>query len=88
MARQSKKKMLVAASIAGLLSVSAVAAATNAFAEAAPCYGINACKGVGDCGGKGNSCAGKNACKGMGFLKVETDLCTKISGGSLEPAAA
>ena len=78
----SKRKMLVAASIAGLMTVAASAASTSAIAsENRPCYGINACKGTGDCGGKGYSCAGKNACKGQGFVDVPSaDLCAKIGG--------
>ena len=84
MATSNKKKMLVAASIAGLMAVSTTVAATNALAgEAAPCYGVNACKGTGDCGGKGYSCAGNNACKGQGFIKIDKDVCTRIQGGSL-----
>ena len=80
----SKKKTLLAASIAGLMTMAVSAAATSAqAAEAAPCYGINACKGVGDCGGKAYSCAGKNACKGQGFIKMSPDVCTRIQGGKL-----
>ena len=86
MATSDKKKMLLAASIAGLMAVS-VTAATNAHAdmnsEGVPCYGINACKGTGDCGGKGYSCAGKNACKGEGWLKLPAETCTRIQGGKL-----
>ena len=83
----SKKKMLVAASIAGLMAVASSAAATVAIAaESVPCYGINACKGTGDCGGKGYSCAGKNACKGQGFIKLPADTCTRINGGTLTAA--
>ena len=81
----SRKKMLIAASIAGLMTVAASGAATTAIAaENVPCYGINACKGTGDCGGKGYSCAGKNACKGQGFVQMPADTCTRISGGSLK----
>ena len=85
-----KKKALLTASIAGLIAVGSVAIQTAASAEgemmgggAVPCYGINACKGIGDCGGKGYSCAGKNACKGQGFLNMDSNLCTKIEGGKL-----
>lgn len=85
MATTNKKKMLLAASIAGLMTVAATA--TNAHAgmdsEGVPCYGVNACKGTGDCGGKGYSCAGNNACKGQGWLKVPADTCTRIQGGKL-----
>ena len=81
----SKKKMLLAASIAGLMTVAASAADTMApAAESVPCYGVNACKGTGDCGGKGSSCAGKNACKGQGFIKLAADTCSRINGGSLK----
>ena len=59
------------------------AAATAQAAESVSCYGINACKGTGDCGGKGYSCAGKNACKGQGFIKLPSDVCTRIQGGKL-----
>ena len=79
----SKKKMLIAASIAGLMTVVASGAATTAIADSVPCYGINACKGTGDCGGKGYSCAGKNACKGQGFIKLPADTCTRVNGGLL-----
>ena len=80
----SKKKILIAASIAGLITVAASGAATTAIAaENVPCYGVNACKGTGDCGGKGYSCAGKNACKGQGFISLKADVCTRINGGSL-----
>ena len=80
----SKKKALLAASIAGLMTVAVSAAATSVqAAESVPCYGINACKGTGDCGGKGYSCAGKNACKGQGFIKLSSDVCTRIQGGKL-----
>ena len=80
----SKKKILIAASIAGLMTVAASGVATTAFAaDSVACYGINACKGTGDCGGKGYSCAGKNACKGQGFIKLPADTCTRINGGTL-----
>lgn len=88
MATSNRKKILLAASIAGLMSVSA-AVATNAMAEeSAPCYSVNACKGTGDCGGKGSSCHGTNACKGQGWLKMPADLCTRINGGTLTAPAA
>ena len=89
-----KRKALLTASIAGLIAVGSVAAvqvSANAEGEMAaggvPCYGINACKGMGDCGGKGYSCAGKNACKGEGFIKLPADTCMKIQGGSLTAPA-
>ena len=77
------------ASIAGLMAAASSATSATAFAaegEAVPCYGINGCKGTGDCGGKGYSCHGKNACKGTGFINLPADICTRINGGSLTAA--
>ena len=83
-----KKKMLLAASVAGLVAVAGmVLPASTVYAADLACSGVNACAGKGDCGGKGNSCAGKNACKGEGWVNVPTEeLCTKI-GGTIIPAA-
>ena len=86
-------RTLVAASVAGL--VAAVGAVGSASAEhhehgagdSAPCYGINKCKGTGDCGGKGHSCAGLNECAGQAFIKLEKEDCLRIEGGSLTPSA-
>ena len=84
MATSNKKKALLAASIAGLMTFTVASAAhADMSSEGAPCYGINACKGTGDCGGKGYSCAGKNACKGQGYIKLPADTCARINGGSL-----
>jgi hypothetical protein len=44
------------------------------------CHGINACKGKGECGGKGYSCAGKNACKGKGWIKMKKSDCDSKGG--------
>lgn len=81
-----KTNALIAASVAGILAVAAPV--MSAFAQDAaakvPCYGANACKGMGDCGGKGHSCAGKNACKGQGMKFTATaDDCLKMEGGRL-----
>ena len=85
----SKKKVLIAASIAGLMTVAVSGAAHTAVAAGSEsCYGVNACKGTGDCGGKGYSCAGNNACKGQGFIKLPADTCTRLNGGTLEAAAS
>ena len=87
MANVSKKSKLIVASMAGLLAAGTMAAFTGvAQAEGAasvPCYGINACKGMGDCGGVGHACAGKNACKGAGAVNISKEACAKIAGGKL-----
>ena len=89
-----RKQSLIAASVAGLVAASVMMAGSvqaehqGEGSGGVPCYGINKCKGTGDCGGKGYSCAGKNECAGQGFIKLEKDTCLKIKGGSLTPAAS
>ncbi len=89
MKKARKTGRLVAASVAGLLAFagSSVLMSGTASAEEAACYGVNKCKGAGDCGGKGYSCAGKNACKGQGFIDLKKDVCLRIQGGTLTPPA-
>ena len=85
----TKKKMLIAASVAGLMAAVSAGAAhagmesMSGQGETVHCYGVNKCKGTGDCGGKGASCAGTNACKGHGWLSLPEDTCLKIDGGRL-----
>lgn len=46
------------------------------------CYGINKCRGKGQCGMPGkNSCAAQNACKGLGWLFLKTEKDCKDKGG-------
>ncbi len=82
-------KALLASAVAGLLVLGGVGSTAQAAEEQAAkvkCYGANACKGQGACGGKGHSCAGKNACKGQGFIEVESkEACLTIDGGRLTP---
>ena len=83
MAMDKKKKMLIAASVAGLLATMGsgfLSQAQAAQGELEHCYGINACKGNGACGGKGSSCAGKNACKGTGWNYVAKGECEHMGG--------
>lgn len=80
---KSKKKVLLAASVAGLLAVTGGLLAPGvAYADVA-CSGINACKGTGDCGGKGHSCAGQNACKGEGWKNVADEAACTAAGGTV-----
>ena len=86
-----KSRALLAASVAGLMMAAGLAssgsAAQAAEGEKAPCYGINKCKGAGDCGGKAHSCSGQNECAGHGFIKLDKETCLKIQGGRLTPEA-
>ncbi len=83
------KRALLAASLAGLVVASGAAAfgtdAQAADGEKVPCYGINKCKGTGDCGGKGHGCAGKNECAGAGYISLDKETCLKIKDGRLTP---
>lgn len=86
--KESKKKKLIAASVAGLIAMAgSVIIPGVSYAANEHCYGINACKGIGSCGGKGHSCAGMNACKGQGYVDVPEGTCSKIEGGSLTAPA-
>ena len=79
--KKSKKKALLAASVAGLLALTGLVASHAVYAEDVHCYGVNGCKGQGECGGKGHSCAGKNACKGQGWVAAADEAaCTKLEG--------
>lgn len=85
--KKTKKSAFIAASIAGLMAVAGTAMMPmTAHAEDVHCYGVNGCKGTGDCGGKGHSCAGQNSCKGLGFKSVASaEACLAMKGGSLSP---
>jgi hypothetical protein len=90
------KKSLLVATLAGVLAAPAVARAEDEKGgakgdEGVPCWGVNKCKGVGDCGAGGcrtTGCHGSNACRGKGFLRLDKETCLKIQGGRLTQAAA
>jgi uncharacterized membrane protein len=79
-----RSAIVLASAAAGLLVVGSTLAVPGvAHAEDVECYGINKCKGTGECGGKGHSCAGKNECASKGYLKLDKEKCLKIKGGRL-----
>ncbi len=86
------KKSLLVAALAGVLAAPAVVRAEDQHTdEGVPCWGINTCKGLGDCGAGGcrtTGCHGSNACRRKGFLRLEKETCLKIEGGRLTQAAA
>lgn len=88
----SRSRSLLVAALAGMLAIPAALSAQEDKKkdEGQPCWGINRCKGLGDCGVAGcrsSGCHGSNACKGKGFLRLEPETCLKIQGGRLEKAA-
>lgn len=44
------------------------------------CYGVNSCKGSGDCKTTQHDCKGMNACKGHGFKAMAAGKCLKRGG--------
>lgn len=89
------KSKLFLAALAGALALPSLALAegskpgTDKDAGKVPCWGINKCKGVGDCGADGcrtSGCHGSNSCNGTGFVRLEADTCLKIVGGRLTKA--
>jgi len=85
-------RALLSAAVAGLVAaVGSLWVGPSAQAqegETVHCYGINKCKGSGDCGGKGHACAGQNGCQGQAFLDLAEDDCLRIAGGRLTPELA
>ena len=86
MTHDQKRRFLLASAVAALVAAGSSFAADEAKGtdEKVHCYGINACKGTGDCSGKGHQCAGFNACKGQGHINLPKALCLRIQGGHLE----
>src|SRR6185312_6467559 len=54
---------------------STASAAPAGSAATGECYGVNTCKGTGECGGPGHSCAGQNSCKGQGWITLTQAAC-------------
>jgi uncharacterized membrane protein len=89
-------RTLLVAALAGALALPAALRAQDSNqtpddGDKKPCWGVNKCKGTGDCGAEGcrqSGCHGSNACKGKGFLRINPETCLKIQGGSLTRAAA
>jgi hypothetical protein len=44
------------------------------------CYGVNSCKGSGDCKTTEHDCKGMNACKGHGFKAMKAGACLSKGG--------
>ena len=83
--KTATKGMLIAASAATLLASTALRAGDGSSAATAKihCAGVNACKGMGNCGGNGHSCAsckGLNTCKGKGWVETTSADCKDKHG--------
>lgn len=82
---ETKTKILMAAALSGMALAGAVSAHTL-MEERGKCYGVNACKGKGECGTKENACAGQNSCKGKSWISLTKKEC-EAKGGKFEPGS-
>lgn len=82
---KKNKKIIIAAAIAGVISLSTNAAMADTNAAPEKCYGISKA-GANDCAAGANTCAGSSTKDNQGdaFLFVPNGICERITGGSLE----
>lgn len=82
-----KKKMLVAASIAGLMASSTLAMAGSSFPgqdsmNKSHCS-MNGCKGTASCKGSASCKSGKNGCKAQCNFNGSSKAAAKVEDGKL-----
>jgi hypothetical protein len=63
-----------------IISGATLIAAASATTIEGRCFGVNGCKGQGNCKTAHNDCKGKNACKGQGFLNMSEVDCNGVNG--------
>ena len=78
------------AAVAASLAFAALASAAPAPAgssgaalganDTVHCYGVNSCKGSGDCKTTAHECKGMNECKGHGFKALAAGACLTKGG--------
>lgn len=79
--RKHVKGAIIAAAVGTLfLGGQAMAAEEGKSETEVKCYGVNSCKGQGQCATATHDCAGKNACKGKGWIKMSRAECEKKGG--------
>ena len=85
-----QKSHLTLASAAALFAFTNGAMMASAYTAdqgtqaAAPCYGINSCKGQSDCKSASHACKGQNSCKGQGFKDLTAQQCSAQHGSTTE----
>jgi uncharacterized membrane protein len=86
----TQKSYLTLASAAALFAFTNGAMMSSAYAAdqgtqaAAPCYGVNSCKGQSDCKSGSHACKGQNSCKGQGFKDLTAQQCSAQHGSTTE----
>ena len=88
----AKKTLLMGTALAGLMLATEAPVQAKEKTANVMCYGVNACKGKGACGGKVDACSGKNgckavmscaghnSCKGKGLIKMTKKDCLAKKG--------
>lgn len=82
---ETRTKILFGAVLTGMALAGSISAGTLTE-EKGKCYGVNACKGQGECGTKENGCAGQNSCKGKAWISLTKKEC-EAKGGTFEPGS-
>ena len=77
--RKSGAKLAMTAAVLVVTGATLIAAA-NADTVMGRCFGVNGCKGQGNCKSSKNDCKGKNACKGQGWLSMLQSECSDKQG--------
>ncbi|WP_341710854.1 hypothetical protein [Erythrobacter sp.] len=88
MTTTAKPAVVAAAALFALSSMTAFAADAPAGSngraidanDTVHCYGVNSCKGTGDCATAEHECKGQNECKGHGFKALKAGDCLAKSG--------
>lgn len=82
----SNKKAIIASAIASILALSTTTANADSNAPPEKCYGISKA-GMNDCASGANTCSGSATKDNQGdaYIIVPNGLCSKITGGSLNP---
>jgi hypothetical protein len=78
-----KSGATIAMTAATLLVAGTLATASMATEINGRCFGVNACKGQGQCKSAHNACKGQNTCKGKGWLAMTKGECDN-QGGQFE----
>ena len=80
--RKSGAKLAMTAAVLVVTGATLIGAAMGETVKGR-CFGVNGCKGQGNCKSTKNDCKGKNACKGQRWLSELQDECSRPVGSDL-----
>jgi hypothetical protein len=78
--KKSGARMAMTAAVLLVSGATIIGAAAMAETVKGRCFGVNGCKGQGNCKSTKNDCKGKNACKGQGWLEMLQADCSDKQG--------